>query len=234
MEVVNFILHLDKNLAHIISFLGPLTYIALFLVIFAETGFVVTPFLPGDSLLFIIGTLAGKELLNIWIIYPTLLIASFLGDNINYWAGRHIGPRVFSKENSKIFKKAYLEKTREFYAKHGRKTIILAKFVPVVRTFAPFVAGVGKMHYTTFVPFSFLASFIWITSITFAGYFLGGLPIVKNNFEIAVFAIIGISLLPAIWEYVKAKNESRITKKQLQHATYKDLEKTFEKEHLND
>lgn len=234
MEVVSFILHLDKNLAHIIELLGPFTYIALFTVIFAETGFVVTPFLPGDSLLFIIGTLAGKELLSIWIIYPTLLVASFLGDNVNYWTGRQIGPRVFSKENSKIFKKAYLEKTRGFYAKHGRKTIILAKFVPVVRTFAPFVAGVGKMHYSTFVPFSFLASFIWVTSITFAGYFLGGLPLVKNNFEIAVFAIIGISLLPAAWEYIKAKKESRLTKQQLQHATYKDLGKTFEKEHLND
>lgn len=234
MEVVNFVLHLDDNLAHAIGLLGPFTYIALFLVIFAETGLVVTPFLPGDSLLFIIGTLAGKELLNIWIIYPTLLAASFIGDNVNYWVGHFIGPKVFSKQNSKVFKRAYLEKTHEFYAKHGRKTIILAKFVPVVRTFAPFVAGVGRMNYSTFVPFSLLASFIWITSLMFAGYSLGGLPIVKDNFEIAVFVIIGISLLPAVLEYIKAKKESHVSKTQLHHATYKEIEKTFEKEHLKE
>jgi len=234
MEIIQFILHLDENLANLIQQFGPFTYILLFLVIFAETGLVVTPFLPGDSLLFIIGSLAAQEHLLIWIIYPVLLAASFLGDNVNYWIGRKLGPRAFSKENSRVFKKAYLEKTREFYAKHGRKTIILAKFVPVVRTFAPFVAGVGKMNYTTFVPFSVLASFIWITSLTFAGFFLGSLPFVKNNFEVAIFAIIGISLFPAAWEFIKARKEARITKQQLQHATYKELDTTFEKEHLKD
>lgn len=234
MEIVDFILHFDSYLADIIELIGPFTYVALFAIIFAETGLVITPFLPGDSLLFVVGTLAGSGFLNMWILYPTLLAAAILGDSVNYWFGNKIGPKVFAKENSRIFKKEYLEKTREFYEKHGGKTIILARFIPIIRTFAPFVAGVGKMNYSTFIFYNVIGAFVWVTSLTFAGYFLGGLPIVKDNFETAVFGIIGISLIPAVWEYFKAKSESKVSKKQLEHATYKEVEKTFKKEHLRD
>lgn len=235
MELVEIILNLDEHLANMIQILGPLTYVALFAVIFAETGLVVTPFLPGDSLLFTIGALSGSGFLNIWMVYATLLAAAIMGDSTNYWIGRFIGPRVFAKENSRIFKKAYLEKTREFYAKYGKKTIILARFVPIVRTFAPFVAGVGKMPYNIFVTFSIIGSFIWITSLTFAGYFFGGMQFIKDHFEAAVIGVILVSLLPMIIEYLKAKREAEtVTKKQMEHATYEDIKKTFKKEHLND
>ena len=212
MEIFDFILHFEKHLANIIELFGAFTYILLFLIVFAETGFVVTPFLPGDSLLFVIGTLSGTGFLNIWIAYFTLLIAAIFGDTANYWIGHHIGPRVFTKENSKIFNKVYLEKTREFYVKHGKKTIILARFIPIIRTFAPFVAGVGRMHYKTFLFYNVFGGFIWVTSLTFAGYFFGELPIIKNNFEYAVLGIIFVSLLPVIIEYVKHKRGSHITK----------------------
>jgi len=233
MELLETIIHFDEHLANLIDSIGPFSYIALFLIIFAETGLVITPFLPGDSLLFVVGTLAGSDYLNIWVIYPTLLAAAILGDTVNYWIGHRLGPKVFSKENSKFFKKTYLEKTREFYAKHGGKTIILARFVPIVRTFAPFVAGIGKMHYPTFLLYNITGALIWVTSLTFAGYFFGGLQIIKDNFEYAVIIIVIISLLPMIIEYLKHKKPT-LTKKQLEHATYEDIQKTFKKEHLND
>src|SRR3989338_2864640 len=175
MEIISSILHVDEYLVNIINLFGLFTYIILFLIIFAETGFVITPFLPGDSLIFAVGTLAGGSYLNIVITYLTLLIAAILGDTVNYWVGHHLGSRVFTKENSRIFNKAYLG-----------KTIILARFVPIVRTFAPFVAGVGKMHYGTFLSYNIVGGFIWVTSLTFAGYFFGQIPLIKNNFEYVV------------------------------------------------
>ena len=186
----------------------------------------VTPFLPGDSLLFVVGTLSGSGYLNIWIAYFTLLAAAIIGDTVNYWVGHRIGPKVFSNENSRIFKKAYLEKTREFYEKHGKKTIILARFAPIVRTFAPFVAGVGKMHYQTFFFYNVIGAFIWVTSLLFAGYFFGSLPWVKANFEYIVYFIIIISLLPMVIEYIQHKRGPRLSKEQMSHANYKELEKT--------
>lgn len=230
MEILNFFLHLDSHLANIINLFGAWTYVILFGIIFAETGLVIAPFLPGDSLLFIVGTLAGSEYLNIWVVYVVLLGAAILGDTVNYWLGHHFGARVFSKENSKLFNKAYLEKTREFYEKHGGKTIILARFVPIIRTFAPFVAGIGKMHYGTFLTYNVIGGFIWVTSLVFAGYFFGGLEIIKNNFEYAVFGIVGISLLPVLFEYVKHRHE----KKKEEKTNYQEVQKTFKKEHLND
>src|SRR3989344_1769199 len=194
MEFLELLLHLDEHLANLINQLGPLTYIVLFLIIFAETGLVVTPFLPGDSLLFVIGTLSGSGFLNIWISYFTLLAAAIVGDTVNYWVGHHIGPKVFSKQNSKFFNKAYLEKTHKFYDKYGAKTIILARFVPIVRTFAPFVAGVGRMHYSTFLSYNVIGGFIWVTSLTFAGFFFGQMPLVKENFEYVVILIVLISI----------------------------------------
>ncbi|RJQ35768.1 DedA family protein [Candidatus Microgenomates bacterium] len=229
MEIFDFILHIDEQLANIIALFGPWTYVVLFTIIFAETGLVVTPFLPGDSLLFAVGALAGSGFLNILIAYPAMIFAAILGDTVNYLIGHHIGHRVFSKENSRIFNKAYLEKTREFYEKHGGKTIILARFLPIIRTFAPFVAGVGKMNYNTFIFYNVIGSFIWVTSLMFAGYFFGGLSFIKENFEYAVIGIIILSLLPMILEYARHKRGPK-TKKKLENVTYKDLEETFQKE----
>lgn len=234
MEIIDYLLHLDENIAAIITLFGPLTYAIIFLIIFAETGLVVAPFLPGDSLLFIVGTLAGNDLLNIWGIYLTILTAAILGDTANYWLGYKIGPKVFSKDNSRIFNKAYLEKTRSFYEKHGGKTIILARFLPLIRTFAPFVAGVGKMHYGTFFLYNITGAFLWSTFFIFAGYFFGGLPIIKKNFEFAVVAVVLISLAPMVIEYIKHKRGTPAPQKPQPQTSYQDIQKTFKKEHLND
>jgi membrane-associated protein len=234
MELIELILHFDEHLANLINAIGPLSYVVLFLIIFAETGLVITPFLPGDSLIFVVGTLSGSGYLNIWISYFTLLIAAIIGDTVNYWVGHHIGPKVFSKDNSRFFKKAYLEKTRQFYEKHGGKTIILARFIPLIRTFAPFVAGVGRMHDGTFLMYNVVGAFIWVTSLSFAGYFFGGLPIIKNNFEYAIFIIIFVSLLPVIFEYIKHKMHPEVSEESTKSTSYKKIDKTFKKEHLND
>ncbi len=227
MKSLDFIIHLDKYLVSIIDLFGVHTYIILFAIIFAETGLVVFPFLPGDSLLFVVGTLAGSGFLNIWFVYFSLLLAAVLGDTVNYWIGHHFGARVFNQKKSRIFNPSHIEKTRDFFEKHGGKTIILARFLPIIRTFAPFVAGMGNMHYNTFLSYNIIGAVLWVSLLTFAGYFLGGLPIVKNNFEIAIFTIIGISLLPPIIEFVKHKKESGKT-------NFKEIQQTFKKEHLND
>ncbi len=234
MEFFDFIFHLDEYLAQGIALVGHWIYAVLFAVIFAETGLVIAPFLPGDSLLFAIGALAGSGFLNIWTACIVMVIAAILGDTVNYWIGHHLGPRVLSKENSRIFNKAYLEKTREFYAKHGGKTIILARFLPIVRTFAPFVAGVGNMHYSTFLLYNVVGAFIWVTSLTVAGYFFGSLHFVKENFEYLVIGIIVLSLLPMVVEYRRHRSAPNMTTKQPEHTTYKDIKETFNKEHLND
>ncbi len=230
MELLKFFLHLDEQLANIINTFGIFTYVILFAIIFAETGLVVTPFLPGDSLLFVAGTLAGSKFLNIWIVYLSLLLAAILGDTINYWLGHHFGRKAFSKNNSKIFNQAYLEKTREFYERHGGKTIILARFIPIIRTFAPFVAGLGKMNYTHFILYNITGAFLWVTSLTFAGYFFGGLSFIKDNFEYAIFGIIFISLIPVFIELVKHKLERR---KKEEKTTYQEVQNTFKEEHLD-
>jgi len=231
-QIADYFLHLGEYLDLIIQALGPLTYVLLFLVIFAETGLVITPFLPGDSLIFIVGAFSASGLLNFIFSYITLLAAAIIGDSVNYWIGNKIGPRVFSKENSKIFNKKYLEKTHHFYEKYGTKTIVIARFVPIVRTFAPFVAGIGKMNYKTFFTYNVLGAFIWVTSLMLAGYFLGSLPIVKDNFEKAIFFIIGISLLPMVYEFLKAKLEARGEKKneKVDAPTLKEIEKSVKED----
>lgn len=234
IQIANLFLHLDEHLGNIIQQFGGFTYVILFAIVFAETGLVVTPFLPGDSLLFVAGTLAGAGHLNIWIVYFSLLIAAIVGDTVNYWIGHYVGPTVFNKENSRIFKKEYLEKTREFYDKHGGKTIILARFFPIIRTFAPFVAGVGKMHYQTFIMYNIVGGFIWVTLFTYAGFFFGGLEFVQHNFHYAVVAIIFLSLIPLIIEFINYRKAPHMTKAQMKHATYKEIEQTLHKEHLND
>jgi membrane-associated protein len=200
----------------------------LFAIVFAETGFVVTPFLPGDSLLFAAGALAGLGYLNIILLYALLLAAAILGDSINYWIGNKIGPRVFTKENSRVFNKEYLEKTRRFYEKHGGKTIILARFIPIIRTFAPFVAGVGKMNYRWFLTYNITGAVLWVTGFLFAGYFFGGLPIIKDNFHYTVLIIILVSILPIFFEYFKTKRE-KMSKRELSHVSYKEVKEVVKK-----
>ncbi len=232
MDFFKLFLHIDESLITIINQFGVWSYVILFSIIFAETGLVIIPFLPGDSLLFVVGTLAGSGFLNIWVVYFTLLAAAILGDTANYWIGNKLGLKLFEKSNSRFLNKSHLEKTREFYDKHGGKTIILARFLPIIRTFAPFVAGIGNMHYNTFLMYNIVGGFIWVTSLTFIGYFLGGLPIVKENFETAIFGIVGLSLLPVVVEYVKHKLSKK--KEKVETTNTKEIKETFKKEHLSD
>lgn len=233
-QMADFFLHIGEYLAIIIEAIGPLTYVFLFLIIFAETGLVITPFLPGDSLIFVVGTFTGTGLLNFVAVYITLLAAAIIGDSVNYWIGNKIGPRVFSKENSRVFNKKYLAKTHDFYEKYGSKTIVIARFVPIVRTFAPFVAGIGSMKYKTFITYNVIGAFLWVTSLLMLGHFLGSQPIVKNNFEIAIFVIIGISLIPMIYEFAKKKMEDKKSKnKKLEDTDYKEIKEIFEEKNKN-
>jgi membrane-associated protein len=205
---VDLFLHLDKHLSAVIQSYGTWTYLLLFLIIFMETGLVVTPFLPGDSLLFAAGTFASPALgspLNIVLLFVLLCIAAVLGDTVNYWVGHFIGERAFSG-NVRFLKKEYLERTQEFYERHGGKTIILARFVPIVRTFAPFVAGVGKMSYGHFIAYNVIGGIGWVAIFTLGGYFFGNLSFVKNNFTLVVLVIIFISVLPAIIEVFKERS----------------------------
>ena len=207
----DLILHLDKTLVNVVHDYGNLTYLILFLIIFTETGVVIFPFLPGDSLLFVAGALAaqpspttGQPLLSLLYLIPLLLAAAFLGDNLNYFIGDYLGPRVF-REDFKLLKRKYLEQTQAFYAKHGGQTIIMARFVPIVRTFAPFVAGVGTMTYRTFVSYSIAGAVLWVVSLTLAGYFLGSIPWIKNNFTLVIYGIVLFSVLPPLWQFVRSK-----------------------------
>lgn len=205
--IVDFILHIDTHLNEIIQAYGSLTYFILFMIIFAETGFVVTPFLPGDSLLFAIGALSALGSIHLTGVLILLYAAAILGDSVNYWIGNVFGQKIVDSKKIKFINQEHIDKTQEFYKKHGGKTIILARFVPIVRTFAPFVAGVGKMHYDTFVLYNIIGGIIWVTVFTLAGYFFGNIPAVQHNFTLVVFGIIGISVLPMIFEFIKAKRE---------------------------
>jgi len=206
-QLIDFFLHLDVYLDQIIQNFGIWTYLILFLVIFAETGLVVTPFLPGDSLLFAAGTFAALGSLNVFVLWLVMFAAAVLGDTVNYWVGNKIGPRVF-EQDYRFLKREYLEQTQQFYEKHGGKTIILARFVPIVRTFAPFVAGVGTMHYTRFLMFNVIGAFLWTSLFVFMGYFFGNIPFVKANFELAIVGIIAISVVPMIYEWLKHRNKN--------------------------
>ena len=210
MEVIYFLidlfLHLDKHLSEIISQYGLWTYGILFFVIFMETGFVVTPFLPGDSLLFAAGTFAALGSLNIFVLVGLLTIAAILGDTVNYWIGHKVGSKAYTGE-VKWIKKEYIERTHAFFEKHGGKTIFLARFVPILRTFAPFVAGVSRMSYGYFISYNIFGGLTWVPLFTFAGYFFGNIPFVKHNFSLVIIAIILISLVPAVYEGWKARQE---------------------------
>lgn len=201
---IDFILHLDEHMSVIIQTYGTWTYLILFAIIFMETGLVVTPFLPGDSLLFAAGTFAGLGALNVWWAVALLGVAAILGDTVNYWVGHFIGPRAFSG-NIRFLKKEYLERTHEFYEKHGGKTIILARFIPIIRTFAPFVAGVGAMSYSHFIAYNVVGGIVWVSLFTFGGYFFGNLPAVQNNFTLVILMIILISVLPGVIEFFRER-----------------------------
>ena len=208
METIKFLidlfLHLDKYMNQVITQYGVWTYGLLFFVIFMETGFVVTPFLPGDSLLFAAGTFAALGSLNIWLLIGLLIIAAVGGDTVNYWIGHKFGDGAY---NSKWIKKEYLDRTHAFFEKHGGKTIVLARFVPIVRTFAPFVAGMGRMSYSYFFSYNVVGGIVWVLLFTLAGFFFGKVPFVQKNFEFVIIAIILISVLPAVWEVLKARRE---------------------------
>jgi membrane-associated protein len=209
-QLVDLFLHLDKHLAEVLRQYGTWTYLILFLIVFLETGLVVTPFLPGDSLLFAAGTFAALGSLSPWVLFGLLSAAAILGDTANYWIGKKIGPRAFTG-TVRFLKEEHLRKTEGFYARHGRKTIILARFVPIVRTFAPFVAGVGSMNYPVFLAYNVIGGVGWVGVCVFSGYFFGNIPVVKKNFSIAIIAIILISTLPLLREGWKAWRDRRRT-----------------------
>lgn len=205
-HLLDMLLHLDKTLVGVVHEYGHLAYIILFLIIFTETGVVIFPFLPGDSLLFAAGALAARpdSGLSMWVLVPLLIAAAFLGDNLNYFIGDRLGPRVF-REDFKLLKRKYLEQTQAFYAKHGGKTLILARFVPIVRTFAPFVAGIGTMTYRTFITYCIAGAVLWVVSMSVLGYLFGNIPVVQKNFELVVIGVVVLSLLPAVWQFVRSK-----------------------------
>lgn len=202
---IDFVLHLDRHLGQIIQDYGAWTYLILFLIIFCETGLVVAPFLPGDSLLFAAGAFAAMGSFHVEQLWIVLSSAAILGDSTNYWIGRFVGPRVFYQETSKFMNKKYLDQTQKFYERHGGKTVIIARFMPIVRTFAPFVAGVGAMKYPRFLLFSVLGTILWISIFVFAGYFFGNIPFVKENFTLVVMAIILLSVAPGVYHFVLHK-----------------------------
>ena len=204
---IDIVLHLDTHLLALTQEYGVWVYGILFLIIFSETGLVVAPFLPGDSLLFVAGALCGVGALHLELLLPLLVLASFSGDNTNYWVGRLLGLRLIQRMNGKFIKREHLDKTHAFYEKYGGKTIVIARFMPIVRTYAPFVAGVALMRYRLFVLFSALGSVLWVTSLTVGGYFLGNIPEIKNNLSLVILLIIFISILPALIEYLRQRKQ---------------------------
>ncbi|MCL4490970.1 MAG: DedA family protein [Nitrospirae bacterium] len=202
-QFINIFMHLDKYLSLVIQDYGALTYLILFLIIYCETGLVVTPFLPGDSLLFAAGAFAALGALNIAWLFGLLVLAAMMGNTTNYWIGYFVGPKVFQRENVRFLNRKHLERTHRFYEKYGGKTIIIARFVPIVRTFAPFVAGIGRMTYLRFIRYDIIGGTAWVGVCTFAGYFFGNIPIVKQNFSLAILAIIFISIMPGIIEILR-------------------------------
>ncbi|MDN0117307.1 DedA family protein [Yersinia intermedia] len=200
--VIDFILHIDVHLAELVAQYGIWVYAILFLILFCETGLVVTPFLPGDSLLFVAGALASlpSNDINVHVMVALMVTAAILGDAVNYTIGRVFGEKLFSNPDSKIFRRSYLEKTHQFYEKHGGKAIILARFVPIIRTFAPFVAGMGKMSYRHFAAYNVIGALVWVLLFTYAGYLFGNVPIVQNNLKLLIVAIIVVSILPGVFE----------------------------------
>jgi membrane-associated protein len=204
-SIIDFFLHLDQHLSQAISQYGGWTHLLLFIIVFCETGLVVTPFLPGDSLLFAAGTFAALGALDLRLIIVLLITAAIVGDTVNYWVGAYLGPRAFSG-NIRFLKREYVDRTHAFYEKHGGKTIIMARFIPIIRTFAPFVAGVGGMSYPRFITYNVLGGILWVALFVLGGYFFGTIPVVRENFTLVILAIIAISIMPVILESVRARS----------------------------
>ncbi len=205
-QFIDIFLHLDKHLAQLTTDYGTWVYLILFLIIFMETGVVITPFLPGDSLLFAAGALAANpdNNLNVFLLGVLLIVAAFLGDTTNYLIGKSMGEKVFS-QNYRLLKREYLLQTQAFYEKHGGKTIIIARFMPIIRTFAPFIAGIGTMNYARFISYNIIGGVVWVLSFLALGYLFGGLEAVRKNFTLVIFGIVILSVMPAVWEFVKHK-----------------------------
>lgn len=208
--MLEFIQHVDTHLDALVVAWGPWTYVVLAVVIFCETGLVATPFLPGDSLLFAVGAVAARGSLSLGWVLGLLIAAAVAGDTVNYWIGTFIGPKVFRQDRSRFFKREYLERTHRFYERYGGKTIILARFIPIVRTFAPFVAGVGRMSYGRFLAYNVVGGVVWVLLFVLGGYWFGNLPMVQRHFEWVIAAIIGLSLLPALLEYLRHRRAQAI------------------------
>ncbi|MCE6988326.1 DedA family protein [Dyadobacter sp. CY323] len=206
-QFIDIFLHLDKHLFDIVQEYGTLTYLILFLIVFTETGLVIMPLLPGDSLLFAAGAIAANQDtgLNVWLIIVILIVAALMGDNVNYFVGKKFGGEIKKRERILFLKREYLEKTEAFYEKHGGSTVIMARFIPIVRTVAPFVAGAGSMNYSKYIVFCVIGALLWVPSLTLLGFFFGNMEIVKKNFELVIFGIIGISILPMIFGYFRSK-----------------------------
>jgi membrane-associated protein len=203
-RLIDLFLHLDQHLGQLISQYGTWTHLILFLIVFCETGLVVTPFLPGDSLLFAAGTFAALGALDLWLVVLLLVVAAIAGDTVNYWVGAYIGPRAF-RGDIRFLRKEYLDRTHAFYEKHGGKTIIMARFIPIIRTFAPFVAGVGAMSYPKFITYNVVGALLWVGLFVLGGYFFGNISVVRENFTLVILAIIGISVLPIVIEALRAR-----------------------------
>ncbi|MEK6322124.1 MAG: DedA family protein [Acidobacteriota bacterium] len=210
-KLIDVFLHLDKHLNDIIGQYGSWTYMILFLIVFCETGLVVMPFLPGDSLLFAAGAFAALGSLNVFLLFVLLSIAAIVGDTVNYWVGHWVGPKIFHRENVRFLNKKHLERTHAFYERYGGKTIIIARFIPIVRTFAPFVAGIGRMSYWRFIAYNVIGGVAWVAICVFAGYYFGNLEIVKKNFSLVIIAIVLISVMPMVVEYVRHRVRKPIT-----------------------
>lgn len=208
-QFVDLVLHLDKHLAVLIQQYGAWIYGILFLIIFCETGLVVTPFLPGDSLLFVAGTMAAVGAMDVHALFALLVVAAFSGDNTNYWIGRYLGPRVFKRERSRFLNPAHIHKTQRFYEKHGGKMLVFARFLPILRTFAPFVAGIGRMHYPRFIFYSFCGGVFWIGFFVYGGYYFGNIPFIKNNLTAFILGIIVLSISPGIVAYFRQRGKAK-------------------------
>jgi membrane-associated protein len=204
-QVIDIFLHFDRYLGGFLNDYGAWIYVLLFVIVFAETGLVVTPFLPGDSLLFVAGTLAATGGMDVMWVMVTLIVAAFCGDNTNYWIGHHLGPRVFRNHNSRLFNPQYLERAQEFYHRHGAKTVMIGRFLPIIRTFAPFVAGIGRMPYARFLVYSVLGTLLWVGSFVLAGYFFGSIPVIKKNLTLIILLIIVVSIAPGVYHYWQSR-----------------------------
>lgn len=203
---IDVVLHLDKHLQVLVAQYGAWVYLILFVIVFCETGLVVTPFLPGDSLLFVAGTVAAAGGMDVHLLVVLLIIAAILGDTVNYWIGNYLGPRVFHYQDSRWLNRKHLERAHAFYERHGGKTIVIARFVPIIRTYAPFVAGIGAMSYARFVAYNVGGAVLWVTSLAYAGYFFGNLPIIKNNLTLVIIGIIILSIMPGVIEYLRHRS----------------------------